>query len=158
MPMNMRAFLMCGVSAAVLVVFVFWGPVVLKTAAAQGGPGVDGTAIDELVLINRMLASQEMSVLGAYGHASTRSRRNPNHYFISRRVSPGLVIASDIYESDLDGEPVSGTRTDLFEDRFIDGVIYNARPDVMAVVYTAAPELAAFSVSSVPFVWNNDPV
>ena len=158
MPMNMRAFQMCGVSAAVLVVFVLWCPAALKTAAAQGGSGVDRTAIEELVLINRMLASQEMSVLSAYGHASMRNRRNPNHYFISRRASPGLVVASDIYESDLDGEPVSGTRTDLLEDRFIDGAIYKARPDVMAVVYTTAPELAAFSVSSVPLFRNNDPI
>src|SRR6516164_10679549 len=109
MPMNMRAFQMCSVTAAVLVVFFLWCPAVLKTAAAQGGSGVDRTTIEELVLINRMLASQEMSVLSAYGHASMRNRRNPNHYFISRRASPGLVIASDIYESDLDGEPVSGT-------------------------------------------------
>jgi ribulose-5-phosphate 4-epimerase/fuculose-1-phosphate aldolase len=142
MPMNMRASQMCGVSAAVLVVLVLWCPAALKTAAAQGGSGAERTAIEELVLINRMLASQEMSVLSAYGHASMRNRRNPNHYFISRRASPGLVVASDIYESDLDGEPVSGTRTDLVEDRFIDGAIYKARPDVMAVVYTTAPELA----------------
>ena len=32
------------------------------------------------------------------------------------------------------------------------------RPDVMAIVYTTAPELTAFSVSSVPFLWNGSPI
>jgi HCOMODA/2-hydroxy-3-carboxy-muconic semialdehyde decarboxylase len=127
-------------------------------ASAQTSGSAAHTAIDELVLINRMLASREMGVLGAYGHVSVRNRRDPFHYFISRRVSPGLVTASDIYESDLDGRPVAGAGPDLSEDRILHGEIYKARPDVMAVVYTAAPELAAFSVSSVPLVWNNGPV
>jgi HCOMODA/2-hydroxy-3-carboxy-muconic semialdehyde decarboxylase len=109
-------------------------------------------------VINRMLASREMGVLGAYGHVSVRNRRDPSHYLISRLVSPGIVTAADIYESDLEGRPVAGARPDLIEERFIDGEVYKARPDVMAVVYTTAPEVAAFSVSSVPFVWNNSPM
>ena len=129
-----------------------------RTASAQTSASADQAAIEELVLINRMLASREMGVLGAYGHVSVRNRRDPSHYFISRLVSPGLVTAGDIYESDLESRPPAGARPNLIEDRFIHGEIYKARPDVMAVVYTTAPELTAFSVSSVPFVWNNSPM
>ena len=129
-----------------------------RPALAQTSADADRAAIDELVLINRMLASSEMGVLGAYGHVSVRNRQNPSRYFISRSVSPGIVTAGDIYESDLDGKPIADGRPDLFEDRFIHGEIYKARPDVMAVVYTVAPELAAFSVSSIPFVWNSSPM
>jgi ribulose-5-phosphate 4-epimerase/fuculose-1-phosphate aldolase len=125
---------------------------------AQTPPSADQAAIDELVLINRMLASREMGVLGAYGHVSVRNRRDPSHYFISRLVSPGIVTAGDIYESDLESRAVTGARPDLIEDRFIHSEIYKARPDVMAVVFTTAPELTAFSVSSVPLVWNTGPM
>lgn len=128
-----------------------------QPAVAQT-PAADQAAIDELVLINRMLASREMGVLGAYGHVSVRNRRDPSHYFISRLVSPGIVTAGDIYESDLESSPIGGARPDLIGDRFIHGEIYKARPDVMAVVYTTTPELAAFSVSSVPIVWNGTPM
>jgi ribulose-5-phosphate 4-epimerase/fuculose-1-phosphate aldolase len=129
-----------------------------RLGLAQTSASEDQAAIEELVLINRMLASREMGVLGAYGHVSVRNRRDPNHYFISRLVSPGLVTTGDIYESDLESRPVAGARLDLIEDRFIHGEIYKARPEVMAVVYTTAPELTAFSVSPVPFVWNNSPI
>ncbi len=122
---------------------------------AQTGAAVDQAAKEELVVINRMLASKEMGVLGAYGHVSMRNPRSADHYFISRRVSPGLVTVGDIYESDLDGKPVTGSTADLLEDRFLDGEIYKAQPDVKAIVYSTAPELAAFSVSSVPLVSTN---
>ena len=92
-----------------------------RPAVAQTGASADQAAIDELVLINRMLASREMGVLGAYGHVSVRNRRDPSHYLISSLVSPGIVTAADIYESDLEGKPVAGARRDLIEDRFIHG-------------------------------------
>ena len=133
------------------------------SALAQTTAPSTQSPIDDLVVINRMLSSTEMGVLGAYGHVSIRNPRNPAHYFISRAVSPGLVVASDIYESDLDGKPVAAARPDLLEERFIDGEIYKARPDVMSVVYTNAKELVSFSVSTVGLgnnagVGNNTPV
>jgi ribulose-5-phosphate 4-epimerase/fuculose-1-phosphate aldolase len=127
------------------------------TAPAQTGAVSNQSAIDDLVVVNRMLSSTEMGVLGAYGHVSIRNPNNPTHYFISRAVSPGLVVAGDIYESDLDGKPVAGARPDLLEERFIDGEIYKARPDVMSVVYSNAKELVSFSVSTVG-LGNNRPV
>lgn len=126
-----------------------------ETEGENAATGGDKALIQQLVLVNRMLASQEMAVLGAYGHVSVRSRSNPDRYFIPDAVSPALVTDSDIYESDLDSNPVSGTRAGLLEERFLHGEIYKAKPDVMAIVYTKAPALVAFSVSSVPLPGNN---
>ncbi|HVH26857.1 MAG TPA: class II aldolase/adducin family protein [Vicinamibacterales bacterium] len=105
--------------------------------------------IDDLVFANRMLASQELGFVDAYGHVSVRSRNNPNHYFISRYVSPGIVTADGIIENDLDSNPVAGQRADQYNERFLHGEVYRARPDVMAIVHSHTPELVAFSVSSV---------
>jgi HCOMODA/2-hydroxy-3-carboxy-muconic semialdehyde decarboxylase len=123
-------------------------------AAAAAAPAGDQAQVEQLVLVNRMLASREMAVLGAYGHASVRSATNPERYFIARAVSPGLVSAGDIYESDLDNRPVSGETKALLDDRFLHGEIYRARPDVTAIVYSKAPSIVAFSVSSVPLPTN----
>jgi len=156
--MKPRALLLCG-TAAFVCVFVTGCARETPPAEAEGESGSavaagDNAQVEQLVLVNRMLASAEMAVLGAYGHASVRSAANPERYFISRAISPALVTTSDIYESDLDSNPVSGGTAGLLDDRFLHGEIYKARPDVMAIVYTKAPSLVAFSVSSVPLPTN----
>jgi HCOMODA/2-hydroxy-3-carboxy-muconic semialdehyde decarboxylase len=108
--------------------------------------------IEGLVLASRMLARPELDVMGAQGHVSVRSQRDPNHYYIARYVSAGIVGIRDIIENDLDSNPVGGPRSDQFEEVHIHGQIYKARPDVMAVVHAHPPELIAFSVSSVPLI------
>lgn len=136
---------------------------VLLTSCACAEPPTDtavaGTAapsrpeqalIDDLVLANRMLASDELNFLDAYGHVSVRSASNPNRYFISRYVSPGIVTADGVIENDLDSKPVSGERSDQYGERFLHGELYKARSDVMAIVHSHTPELVAFSVSSEP--------
>ena len=135
---------------------------IVATAAAAGfalaqSPAADQTAITDLVLANRILASDEVGILNMHGHVSYRSRRNPNHFFIARNAAAGLVTVSDIYESDLDGRPISGSRSDLHPERFIDAEIYKARPDVLAIVTAETPEFVAFSVSSVPVRTANAP-
>ena len=125
-----------------------------ERAPEAAAPGAGQAQIEQLVLINRMLASREMAVLGAYGHASVRNAANADRYFISRAVSPALVTAADIYESDLDSTSVTGGTSGLLDDRFLHGEIYKARPDVMAIVFSKAPALVAFSVSSVPLPTN----
>ena len=117
---------------------------------AQSGTSPDQAAVTDLVLANRILASDEVGILNMHGHVSYRSRSNPSRFFIARHTAAGLVTARDIYESDLDGKPVAGNRTDLYPERFIDAEIYKARPDVMAIVTAETPEFVAFSVSSVP--------
>jgi HCOMODA/2-hydroxy-3-carboxy-muconic semialdehyde decarboxylase len=118
-------------------------------AIAQSPAPPDQAAITDLVLANRILASDHVGVLQRRGHVSYRSRTNPGRFLIARNVAAGLVTAADVYESDLDGRPVSGSRSDLYAERFIDAEIYKARPDVMAIVTAETPEFVAFSVSSV---------
>jgi ribulose-5-phosphate 4-epimerase/fuculose-1-phosphate aldolase len=125
------------------------------TTTAQT-PQNDKALIDDLVLANRMLASQELGVLDAFGHVSVRSKTNPNHFYIARYVAPGIVTVSDIIENDLDSQPVNGARNDQYQERFLHGEIYKARPDVMAVVHSHTPELVAFGVSSVALRTGDD--
>ena len=121
----------------------------IMAAQRPSNPQPEKALIDELVLANRMLSSPELGVLDAFGHVSVRSRTNPNHFYISRYVAPGIVTAADIIENDLDSKPVNGARNDQYQERFLHGEIYKARPDVMAIVHSHTPELVAFGVSSV---------
>ena len=123
----------------------------------QAPAATDQAAITDLVLANRVLASEDLRVLNVYGHVSYRSRTNPAHFFIARNIAPKLVTAKDIYESDLDGKPVTGNRQDMYPERFIDAEIYKVRPDVMAIVVADTPEIVAFSVSSVALHMDNAP-
>ena len=126
-------------------------------AIAQSPAPPDQAAIADLVLASRILASDDVGVLGTRGHVSYRSRSNPGRFFIARNRAAALVTSGDVYESDLDGRPVSGNQSDLRAERFIDAEIYKARPDVMAIVTAETPEFVAFSVSSVPVHAANAP-
>jgi ribulose-5-phosphate 4-epimerase/fuculose-1-phosphate aldolase len=108
----------------------------------------DQALIDDLVTANHILASE--GILDGYGHVSVRDSRNPNHYFLSRSLAPGLVTAADIIEYDLDSSPVGGDTRTGYKERFIHSEIYKARPDVMAIVHDHSPAVIPFSVSSVP--------
>jgi HCOMODA/2-hydroxy-3-carboxy-muconic semialdehyde decarboxylase len=154
--MKIRTVTIAGATLVALAMVLLWTvrPVHIR---AQSAVPADQAAITDLVLANRILASEEVGVLNVYGHVSYRSRTNPTHFFIARNMAAGLVTARDIYESDLDGNPVSGNRFDLYAERFIDAEIYKARPDVMAIVTAETPELVAFSVSSVPMHGANPP-
>src|SRR6185295_3895777 len=76
-----------GTSAIALGMFLLWRHSPTDTAAAQQTPAPisrpEQGLVDDLVLANRMLASQELGFLDAYGHVSVRSRINPNHFLIS---------------------------------------------------------------------------
>ena len=153
--MKIRA-LISGAIPLALAALLLWSPWSVQTRA-QSAASADRVTISDLVLANRMLVAPDMGVLNVYGHVSYRSRTNPNHFFIARNMAAGLVTAADIYESDLDGNPVEGNPSELYAERFIDAEIYRARPDVMAVVTAETPEFVAFSVSSVPMHGNNPP-
>ena len=85
--------------------------------------------------------------LDAAGHVSMRDPNNPNHYFISRWIASDSVTPADIIEMDLDSVPVGSNRTDLYQERYIHGEIYKARPDVNAVVHSHTAELIMFGAS-----------
>src|SRR5271154_3997841 len=110
-------------------------------------PAAAQTTIDDLVIANHILASE--GILDGYGHVSVRNPANPNHYFLSRSLAPGLVTAADIIEYDLDSNPIGDARLS-YRERFIHGEIYRSRRDVMAVFHDHSPAVIPFSVSSVP--------
>jgi ribulose-5-phosphate 4-epimerase/fuculose-1-phosphate aldolase len=116
---------------------------------APGGPLREKALVDDLVAANRVLA-HEIHVLDAYGHVSVRSATKPDHYYLSRAISAGIVTATDIVEYDLDSNRVGGSKGDGYLERFIHGEIYRARPDVIAVIHAHSAEMIAFAAAGVP--------
>ena len=126
-------------------------PILCLTAAlalAQPPKPTRAAAIQDLVVANHILSNE--GVVDAFGHVSIRDPANPNHYLIARSIAPGSVTIADIVELDLDSKPVAPTAPTLYQERFIHGEIYKARPDVMSVVHFHAPEVIPFSVTGVP--------
>ena len=105
-------------------------------------------ALRDLVIGNRILAHQ--NVVDGYGHISIRHPSNPEHFLLSRSRSPELVVEADIMEFTLDGKVVGDDRRPPYLERFIHGGMYEARPDVNAVVHSHAEDTLAFSISDVP--------
>ena len=101
--------------------------------------------IQDLVIANRILARED--VVDAYGHVSIRNPDNPKHFFLSRSVSPELVERDDIIELGLDGQPVRDEKRALYLERFIHAAIYEARPDIHAVVHAHAEDVLPFGIA-----------
>ena len=118
-----------------------------SNAAASPLPGVDPAVIDDIVIGSRVLA--DFGVLDGFGHVSARHPTNPNRFLMSRSLAPALVTADDIMEFDLDGNAVDARGRSLFLERFIHSEIYQARPDVMAVVHAHSPGVIPFTISAV---------
>ena len=100
---------------------------------------------NDLVIANRILAREE--VADAYGHVSVRNPDNPRTFFIARSLAPELVTPDDIVELDLEGNPVGNDGRPLYLERFIHGGIYEARPDVTAVVHAHAEDVLPFGIA-----------
>jgi ribulose-5-phosphate 4-epimerase/fuculose-1-phosphate aldolase len=103
------------------------------------------TVIQDLVIANRILAKED--VVDAYGHVSIRHPEKPKHFFLARSLAPDLVERGDIVELGLDGEPVRDEPRALYLERFIHAAIYEARPDVHAVVHAHAEDILPFGVA-----------
>ena len=104
-------------------------------------------AIRDLVIANRILGKED--VVDAYGHVSIRHPSKPDRYLLARSLSPEYVTSADIIEFMLDGTPVSDTRPPYLE-RFIHGAIYEARPEVNAVVHSHAEDTLPFGITKTP--------
>ncbi|MBI2188383.1 MAG: class II aldolase/adducin family protein [Acidobacteria bacterium] len=96
----------------------------------------------DLVLANRILASEELAVLTTPGHVSIRHPQDANRYLIAPGVAAGAVAAQDVIERSTADAEAGGA------DLSIHGEVYRARPDVMAVLYARTPEVVAFSHES----------
>jgi ribulose-5-phosphate 4-epimerase/fuculose-1-phosphate aldolase len=101
--------------------------------------------IQDLVIANRILAKEE--VVDAYGHVSIRHPDNPKRFLIARSLAPDLVERDDIVELGLDGEPVREENRALYLERFIHAAIYEARPEVQAVVHAHAEDILPFGIA-----------
>ena len=101
----------------------------------------------DLVIANRILSNED--VVDAYGHISVRHPDNAKRFFMSRSRAPELVERHDLIEFDAEGEPVSDQRQPYLE-RFIHAAIFEARPDVMAVVHAHAEDTLPFGLIDEP--------
>jgi ribulose-5-phosphate 4-epimerase/fuculose-1-phosphate aldolase len=116
-------------------------------AAQAPAPPSRQALVDDLVVANRILANE--GVVDGYGHVSVRSPANANRYFLARAGAPALVTSADIVEYDLDSNATGGSGTG-YQERFIHGEIYKARPDVMAVVHCHCLDVIPFAAANVP--------
>jgi HCOMODA/2-hydroxy-3-carboxy-muconic semialdehyde decarboxylase len=132
--------------AGSVVVAGLWLPASAGRIALAQSPSP--TLVDDVVAGNRVLAIE--GVVDGYGHISARHATNPNRYYLARSIAPELVTAADILELDLDSKPVNPGSPATYQEAFIHGEIYKARPDVRAVVHLHAPAVIPFTVTKVP--------
>ena len=104
---------------------------------------------DELVTANRILANER--VLDSFGHVSIRSHDNPGRFFLSRARAPAVIEAEDIMEFALDGRSVGAESGKPYSERFIHAGIYEARPDINAIVHNHSPSVVPFTVTNKVF-------
>ncbi len=102
----------------------------------------------DVVIANRILAHE--GIVDAYGHVSVRHPRDPKRYLLARSLSPEMVQQADIMEFDLDGTPAGGDSRQPYLERFIHGALYEARPEVLAVVHAHAEDVLPFGITSTP--------
>ena len=117
-------------------------------ALAQTAPSLPAAMATELVAANRILVNQ--GVIDVRGHVSVRDPVNPNYFWITRAIVPGLATVADVQAFDLDGKQVGGVSGEAYTERFIHARIFKARPDVNSVVHAHTPSLITFSVSDIP--------
>src|SRR5712672_4717654 len=104
--------------------------------------------VRDLVVANRILARE--NVVDAYGHVSVRHPDDPRRFLLATSVAPEMVEEDHIVAFNLDCMPVRHDGRPLYHERFIHGGIYEARPDVQAVVHAHAEDVLPFSISTTP--------
>ena len=97
----------------------------------------------DLVLANRILASDELRILDTLGHVSVRNPRDANAYFIAPGVAAGAVTARDVVQRNATTPDVDSQGLSIHDE------VYKARPDVMAVLYARTPEVVAFTEGTI---------
>jgi HCOMODA/2-hydroxy-3-carboxy-muconic semialdehyde decarboxylase len=102
--------------------------------------------LEELVTANRILANE--GIVDSFGHVSARHPDNPNRYLLSRARAPERIERDDIVEYTLDGEAIDSNAKAPYLERFIHGALYEARPDVHAVVHNHSPSVIPFGVTA----------
>jgi ribulose-5-phosphate 4-epimerase/fuculose-1-phosphate aldolase len=106
------------------------------------------TALEELVTANRILARE--GVVDSFGHVSIRHPGHPGRYLMSRARAPECIELEDLMEFTLDGTAIDARGRNGYSERFIHGAVYEARPEVHAVVHHHSPSVIPFGVTGVP--------
>jgi HCOMODA/2-hydroxy-3-carboxy-muconic semialdehyde decarboxylase len=101
---------------------------------------------DDLVTANRILAAKH--VLDSFGHVAIRHPERPDHFLLSRARAPNCVDLGDIMEFSHSGETIGRAPGKPYAERFIHGAVFEARPEIMAVVHSHSPSVVPFSVQS----------
>jgi HCOMODA/2-hydroxy-3-carboxy-muconic semialdehyde decarboxylase len=109
---------------------------------------IPAAVLDELVTANRILARE--GVVDAFGHASIRHPAHPDRYCLSRARAPECIEPADIMEFTLEGVPIEPAGRTPYAERFIHGAVYEARPDVHAVVHNHSPAVIPFGITGTP--------
>ncbi|MGE3245763.1 MAG: class II aldolase/adducin family protein [Beijerinckiaceae bacterium] len=107
--------------------------------------------IEELVTANRILARE--NVLDSFGHISARHPDDPGKYILSRARAPDCIEVADIMTFGLDGSYEEDGRKPYVE-RFIHGAIYEARPDVHAIIHSHTASVIPYGITG----WQLRPV
>src|SRR5439155_962296 len=84
------------------------------------------------------------------GRAAAQSAIDPTRFLLSRSLARALVERGDVIEFDLEGKAVGGDARPPYLERFIHGAIYEARPEVQAVVHAHAEAVLPFTISTTP--------
>jgi ribulose-5-phosphate 4-epimerase/fuculose-1-phosphate aldolase len=103
--------------------------------------------LDDLVAANRILYAQK--IVDGLGHVSVRHDKNPQMYVLAAERAPGLVTRKDLAVYDLDSNAMTLRGRRPYNERFIHGEIYKARPDVSSVVHCHTPSFLPFCVCKV---------
>jgi HCOMODA/2-hydroxy-3-carboxy-muconic semialdehyde decarboxylase len=111
-------------------------------------PPVDQTLLDDLVAANRILYTK--NIVDGLGHVSARHDKDPNLYVMAAEKAPGLVDREDLAIYDLDSNAQTLKERRPYNERFIHGEIYKARPDIKSVIHCHTPSLVTFCVCKVP--------
>ena len=106
------------------------------------------TNLQDLVTANRILAHE--GVVDAFGHVSFRHPENPDRYWLSRSRAPELVVAEDLMEYTLEGDPLDQQGRTMYAERPIHGGVYQARPDVQAVIHNHSMAVIPYGVTNTP--------
>ena len=115
---------------------------------APSPPPVDQALLDDLVAANHILYTK--NIVDGLGHVSARHDKDPNLYVLAAEKAPGLVEREDLAIYDLDSNAQTLRDRRPYNERFIHGEIYKARPDVTSVVHCHTPSLVTFCVCQVP--------
>jgi HCOMODA/2-hydroxy-3-carboxy-muconic semialdehyde decarboxylase len=105
-------------------------------------------AAKDLVIANRILAN--LGLMDEYGDVSVRHPSEASRFLLARPRSPSVVTLEDIIEFAPDGTPCAGPIHDLPRERFIHAAIYEARPDITAVVHASPEDIMPFGITPTP--------